>query len=178
MAMGDGYRVRPARAGELAALPEIERVSARRFESLPIALGMPDEVGSEQDFREAFEAGRLWVAEGPDGAPVGFALVEMLGGEPHLEEVDVLPEHGRRGLGAALVRAVCGWAAAAGHAGVSLTTFREVPWNQPFYARLGFRVLEADQLSPAQRERVRQEHRRGLRREQRVVMRLDTRDRA
>ena len=39
--------------------------------------------------------------------PVGFALVEMLADDlPHLEELDVDPSHGRRGLGTALVRGV------------------------------------------------------------------------
>jgi len=44
------------------------------------------------------------------GVPVGFALVEILDGAAHLEEIDVHPAHGRRGLGSALVRAVCEWA--------------------------------------------------------------------
>ncbi len=170
----EGYRVRRARAGELAALTEIERAAARLFEDLPLELDIPDEVTTVSGFREAFDAGRLWVAEGPDGSPVGFAHVEMLGEEPHLEELDVHPDHGRRGLGSVLVQTVCAWAAAEGYAGVGLTTFRGVPWNQPFYARMGFRVLGPADLTPAQREKMRQEHARGLREEQRVMMRFQT----
>lgn len=77
-----------------------------------------------------------------DDTPVGFALVEMLtGNEPHLEEIDVHPAHGRRGVGSALVRTVCEWATRSGFRDITLTTFRDVAWNMPFYARLGFAEL-------------------------------------
>ena len=45
----------------------------------------------------------------------------------HLEELDVHPDHGRRGLGSSLVMAVRDWAAATGHEAITLTTFRESP---------------------------------------------------
>jgi hypothetical protein len=45
-----------------------------------------------------------------------------------------------------LVKAVCDWAAANGLPAVTLTTFRDVAWNGPFYGKLGFRELE--DLSP------------------------------
>jgi hypothetical protein len=40
-----------------------------------------------------------------------------------------------------LVNAVCDWATAEGLPAVTLTTFRDVAWNGPFYAKLGFREL-------------------------------------
>src|SRR5260221_12483934 len=89
---------------------------------------------------DARTAGRLWVAYA-DTAPVGFALVEMLAPDaPHLEEVGVHPSHGRRGLGTALVRAACVWTAVVGHPAITLTTFRAVPGNAPFYPRRPFRA--------------------------------------
>jgi GNAT superfamily N-acetyltransferase len=89
----------------------------------------------------------------------------------HLEEVDVRPDHGRRGLGTKLVLQVCRWAASSGYACVTLTTFRDVPWNMPFYARLGFAVVPPVQLSIALRGAVDNETRRGLDPLRRVVMR-------
>ena len=103
---------------------------------------------------------------------MGFAHVVVL--EPavaHLEEIDVLPEHGRRGLGSRLVMAVCDWAESAGYRSVTLTTFRDVPWNMPFYARLGFEVIPPEALSPALQSVVRDETRRGLDPTRRVAMR-------
>ncbi len=46
---------------------------------------------------------------------------------PHLEEIDVDPSHGPRGLGTALVRALCDWATVSGYIMLTLTTFRAVP---------------------------------------------------
>ena len=115
--------------------------------------------------------GRLWVALAGD-VPVGFALLEAIEPEAaHLEEIDVHPDHGRRGLGAALIRAVCQWAAANGRGAVTLTTFRDVAWNAPFYARLGFEIVAPAHLSPPLRAVVEDETRRGLDPARRVVMR-------
>ena len=33
-------------------------------------------------------------------------------------------------------------------AAVTLTTFSEVPWNRPYYERLGFNVIPAEEYSP------------------------------
>src|SRR5262249_28842442 len=122
--------------------------------------------------------GHLWVALLDDVA-VGFAHVELLEGDAaHLEEIDVHPAHGRRGLGTRLVLHVCDWAADNGIGSVTLTTFRDVAWNMPFYARLGFEVVPHAQLSPALRAIVEDETRRGLDPARRVVMRRRSRLRA
>jgi GNAT superfamily N-acetyltransferase len=130
------------------------------------------ETTSHEDLLEAQRDGRLWVALGNDDVPVGFAHVEVL--EPavaHLEEIDVHPDHGQRGLGTRLVMAICAWAATAGYRSMTLTTFRDVPWNMPFYAKLGFEVVPPDDLGLALRAVVRDETRRGLDPTRRVVMR-------
>jgi GNAT superfamily N-acetyltransferase len=115
--------------------------------------------------------GHLWVALAGD-VPVGFAHVEVLEATvAHLEEIDVHPEHGRRGVGRRLVRAVCTWAETNGYRAVTLTTFRDVPFNMPFYARLGFDVIPPEELSAALRVVVQDETRRGLDAARRVAMR-------
>lgn len=76
----------------------------------------------------------------------GFACVDAVDGAAHLWQLSVVPSLGRRGTGTALVGAVCDWASSNGYPAVTLTTFRDVPWNAPFYSRLGFRVL--DDLPP------------------------------
>ena len=66
---------------------------------------------------------------------------------PHIEEVSVHPDHGRRGLGRRLVEAALAGVQAAGHERLTLTTFRELPWNGPFYASLGFVEASPDDIS-------------------------------
>jgi GNAT superfamily N-acetyltransferase len=92
-------------------------------------------------------------------------------GVAHLVEIDVHPEHGRRGLGRRLVNAVCRWAATNGYSCVTLTTFRDVTWNMPFYARLGYEEIPQEELSPALRSVIDDETRRGLDPRRRVAMR-------
>jgi hypothetical protein len=54
---------------------------------------------------------------------------------------------------------------------VTLTTFRGVAFNMPFYERLGFEVIPDASVNPALRTIVNDETRRGLDPSNRVVMR-------
>ena len=81
------------------------------------------------------------------GTPArGFACVDIVDDVAHLWQLSVHPSSGRQGIGRALVGAVCEWASSNGYPAVTLTTFRDVPWNAPFYSRMGFRTL--DELPP------------------------------
>jgi GNAT superfamily N-acetyltransferase len=169
-AVTPAYDIGLATPDDLAALPAIENAAARLF-----AGHVPDDIPGDATASAVFEAaqadGRLWVAR-HEGRPVGFAHVTIL--EPsaaHLEELDVNPEHGRRGIGRRLVLAVCEWAAARGLRRVTLTTFRDVPFNRPFYESLGFEVVSPDQLGPALSAVAADEARRGLDIAPRVAMR-------
>lgn len=164
------YTITRARPRDLAVLPAIELAAAR------LLVGhAPESVLSQATsadvLKRAQRDGHLWVALADD-VPVGFAHIEVI--EPtvaHLREIDVHPQHGRRGLGTTLVRAICAWAIDAGYQSVTLTTFREVSWNMPFYARLGFEVIPPEVLSPVMRSIVHDETRRGLDPTRRVAMR-------
>jgi GNAT superfamily N-acetyltransferase len=165
------YTIAAARPQDIQHLAAIELSAAKLLEGHAPA-SVLSETTDESEFREAQEDGRLWVALAED-TPVGFALVEMLAEDlPHLEEIDVDPRHGRRGLGAALVRAVCAWARASQYHAMTLTTFRAVPWNMPFYLRLGFEEVPAGELRPEVAAVLQDEAARGLDPERRVVMRF------
>jgi len=164
------YAIVEARPEHVHALSRIERAAAQLLAGHAPASVLNETIG-ERELHEAQAEGRLWVAL-LDDVPVGFALVAMLGnGAPHLEEIDVDPAHGQRGVGAALVRAVCEWASRRGHRDVTLTTFREPPWNMPFYARLGFEEIPADEWTEELAAVVREEAGRGLDPNRRVAMR-------
>lgn len=164
------YEITRARPKDIPLLPAIELAAARLLaDHAPAAILA--ETTTQEDHEEALRHGLLWVALKND-TPVGFAHVDVIdAGTAHLEELDVHPHHGRRGLGTRLVMAVCGWAASEGFAAVTLTTFRDVPWNMPFYSRLGFEVVPPGELAPGLRARVRSETSRGLDPAKRVAMR-------
>ena len=164
-----GYQIARARLEDLAQLPAIELAAAQLLRG-HAPESVLNEVTDCDTFADAARQGRLWVALAGD-APVGFALVKMLADDlPHLDEVDVEPSHGRRGVGTALVRAVCEWATASGFSILTLTTFRAVPWNLAFYARLGFVEIPRDLLRPELAAVVSDEAARGLAPETRAVM--------
>ena len=159
-----------ARERDLHELPAIELAAARLLEG-----HAPESILAEstpiEDLSAAQADGRLWVALADD-RPVGFAIVEMLDdGLPHLDELDVHPEFMRRGMGTALVRVVCDWTAENGFSEITLTTFRVVSWNMPFYAKMGFELVPEANLRPALRAVVDDETARGLDPETRCVMR-------
>jgi GNAT superfamily N-acetyltransferase len=168
---GEGVTIELARPEDVAVLPEIEREAAALFSGLDLPKSVLESVCDLEDLVEALEEGLLWVARLGGGAPVGFALVELLDGVPHLDEMDVRPAFGRRGIGARLLGAVLAWARDAGHAEVTLSTFRDVPWNAPFYAKHGFRPMEEHEMSAALRANAAYETRRGLDPAARVTMR-------
>lgn len=165
--------IRPARVEDLDGLDRIEQSAAARFRAIGIRGEFLDDFTPPEDLAEGQAHGRLWVAV-HRGKCVGFALLCILkDGEPWLDEIDVHPDHGRRGLGRALVKRAIAWARYSGARSISLSTFSDVAWNGPFYSHLGFRELAPDLRSPAQREIVDEEAQRGLPMERRVVMRLD-----
>ncbi|GAA1372326.1 GNAT family N-acetyltransferase [Catellatospora chokoriensis] len=72
---------------------------------------------------------------------MGLARLGLVDGTAYLAQLSVHPDHSGQGVGSALLAAACTWAAAAGHRELTLTTYTEVPWNGPFYARRGFRPI-------------------------------------
>ena len=87
-----------ARREHLTAIPAIELACTRLFAESDLPQSIRYRVSEKADLNEAIRDGRLWVALHA-GTPVGFALADVLDGEAHLDELDVLPEFGRRGIG-------------------------------------------------------------------------------
>ena len=87
-----------------------------------------------------------------------------------LAEISVDPEHGRRGVGTALLREIIEDAARRGLKGVALSTFRDVPFNAPFYREHGFEETDPRIEPPGLRDRFEAETPAGIDRSTRVLM--------
>ena len=168
--MDSRYRIRPGTSDDIDALPEIERAANNLFAEFGWPADILASVTDRDTFRDFQRAGRLWVATDAHDQPVGFALASLLDDHAHLDEIDVHPDHGRRGIGRALVEHVCTWAADSALRAVTLTTERDIPGNAPFYARLGFVAVPDAELSAALRAIVAEETSRGLAPDSRVAM--------
>jgi GNAT superfamily N-acetyltransferase len=166
-----------ARVEELPLLNKIERAAAAQYRTVGLD-GVAEMEALSLDLLAAQQArGQVWVAVGADGAPVGFAVATVVDEAAHLEEISVHPQHGRRGLGTRLVQAVCDWADGSGYPAVTLSTFRHVPWNAPFYTRIGFRAMAEEELGPGLQAVRAHEAEDGLSIQQRVFMCRDLRAR-
>ncbi len=90
---------------------------------------------------ELIAGGYAWVATASNQGVVGFVNAERFGTWLHVWEASVRYECQGYGIGRRLLDCVVRAARATDLAGVTLTTFSDVPWNRPFYERLGFVVL-------------------------------------
>lgn len=141
------------------------------FTEADLPLHIRYRVTDRKTLAEAQCAGRLWVALDARQEVVGFAHACVIDDAAHLDEMDVLPDYGRRGIGTALVGTVESWATDAGFDDLTLITFRHLPWNAPFYAALGFAVVGSDELGDEMRDLLREEAEAGLKAANRVCMR-------
>jgi 4-diphosphocytidyl-2-C-methyl-D-erythritol kinase len=140
------FAIERAEPGQVEALCAIERKAVQLFRGHPAwtsygALSIPPEL-----LLQAISRGLVWVAQDAVGEPVGFVWLdtELESGVIGIAEIDVLPDRGQRGIGAALLEHACTWASAAGYRRVDLGTLADVPWNAPFYAKHGFAMVDKD----------------------------------
>ena len=163
--------IRPARPADAEDERAIERAAGDRFAEI----GMPHVAGHEPmsaDMLIGYAVdGRSWVATDAGDRAVGYVVVDVVDGCAHIEQVSVHPSDQGKGLGRALVARVERWAADEGLPAVTLTTFKDVPWNRPLYEHLGFSVLADDELSAELLQIRDEEARRGLDPTTRVCMR-------
>ena len=140
--------IRPAHRDELPALQDLESAAGVFFRDLGMADVADHPPPALETFEEYRRDGRLWVSADVADQPTGFVLVDLVDGAAHIEQVSVHPQHQGRGIGRELIAYVDQWAAGQGIAALTLSTFRSVPWNGPYYARLGFSELADDALTP------------------------------
>ncbi|HBC57008.1 MAG TPA: N-acetyltransferase [Gammaproteobacteria bacterium] len=157
------YTIEQAREQDLVKLASIERAAAALFPNSVITPEERDSVVPIEQLVEARLQGRLWVALTQQREPVGFIIAALEHGSGFIVEVNVLPDHQGRGLGRALIQSVVKWACKEGLSRVTLTTFSEVPWNAPFYERLGFCRIDRSQLTAELARKLDDEKHRGLR---------------
>lgn len=167
------YQIRLARSEEIPRLREIENLAGEIFSGLDVIDETLDVSFPLDELTRLVGMGQVWVACAADDLPVGIVIASAREGAAYVEEIDVLPAHGKRGLGGRLLTTVCMWARARGHAAVTLSTFRDIPWNGPFYRKHGFRDLEPVEWTPGMRAIREKEAQHGLRVEARVFMRRE-----
>jgi GNAT superfamily N-acetyltransferase len=167
--------VRPARPDDLPALRDLERAAGAAFRELGMDAIADDEPPGLAALAAYQREGCAWVVADEGDRPVAYLLVELLDGAAHVEQVSVDPGHARRGLGRTLIDTAADWARRRGIGTLTLSTFADVPWNAPYYARLGFEVIPETDLTDGLRRIRAHEAAGGLDAWPRVVMRRGVR---
>jgi len=148
-ALPDNYAISLATAADIPALIAADKAASELFvpTGLLDAAALDDHVPANV-FETEIPLKNVIAVRRSNKEAVGFALFRPLGDGLYLDQVSVSPEHGQKGLGRALVLKVITEAEKRRLPHVSLSTFRDLPWNGPFYASMGFKELTRDKLEP------------------------------
>lgn len=164
-------RTRRASSSDLGSLAAIEVAAGARFRDIGLDRIADDPGPTVADLAPHLDDGTIWVAEDGDTI-VGYATASIVDGEGHLDQVSVVPEAGGKGFGMGLITEVHTWAHVEELPSVTLTTFRDIAWNGPYYERFGYVALADDDLGPELRAIRQAEIDAGLDVLPRVAMRL------
>lgn len=139
--MTDDYLVRAANAADIEPMRVIERRAAQKFREIGYDFCADGPIRDSAEHQRVLRTGATFVADRATGL-AGFAMFEALDAEAHLIEIDVDPDHQGKGLARRLIAAGEAWARRNGFEAMTLTTYRDVAWNAPYYSRLGFSPFE------------------------------------
>ncbi len=142
-----GYSIARADREEIDTLIDIDLAAGHLFNDTGLIAedALSDHVPADV-FDTAIEKNHVLTARTEKGVAIGFALTSERTGTLYLDQISVHPDHGRQGLGSALITRVVEEAKIRKFKTVTLSTFRDLAWNGPFYKKLGFREVARRQM--------------------------------
>ena len=102
------------------------------------------------------DKGLSWVAEEIEPKIIaGFIVAESLEEALYIVEVSVRQSHQKQGIGSA----------------ITLTTFKAISWNAPYYERLGFEIIGTADMPKYLQLKLENEAAAGFQRDKRCALR-------
>ena len=170
------FQIRDARLTDIEQLPAIELSAAQSFRSVPgLAWIATSETMPEEAHRSSIQTKTCWVAVDTADTPVGFLTASVKHKDVHILEMSVASSWQKCGIGKALLQHLKHWALRKELADITLTTFQEIPWNAPFYSKMGFVILTHDELNQRLISILDREQAHGFPEGSRCAMRFDLR---
>ncbi len=163
--------IRLARADDVPRCQQIEVEAGAVFRTVGLDAIADDDPPTIAELQAHLDTATIWVAEDRELGVVGYAIASVVDGEGHVDQVSVAPVASGRRIGARLVDQIATWASTQGLDALTLTTFRDVAWNGPYYARLGFTVLDEGACGPQLRAIRQRERDSGVELAPRIAMR-------
>lgn len=165
--------IRPAVFADCVRMQQIERAAGEMFRDVGMPEIADDAPPSMEELERYVRTGSAWVAASGSGPLEAYLLADRIDDALHIEQVSVDPAYGRLGRGRALIEHAAGQAAELSCSALTLTTFIDVPWNAPYYRRLGFAEIPDVGLTPGLAAVRRREAQIGLDRWPRTAMQRD-----
>lgn len=162
--------IRPARLKDAADLPAIEKSAAQLYSDAAGLAWLADgPLIAQAEHESRILQHAVWVAETDEGVLTGFISTEIVDTELHLWELSVHADWQRRGIATRLIDSAYRHAVAQSLSALTLTTFSDLPWCAPAYAKRGFQPLQ--QPEPRLQDCLDAEALHGLPPDRRVAMR-------
>jgi len=169
------FTIVPASASDGATLRAIDDDACALYAAHGIELELPhDHPFARAELARwlhSAELGSAFLAVDHAGRAVGFAALELVDGEPYLDQLSVRVAAMRQGIGGKLLARAAEWARAAHGSALWLTTYTHLSFNQPYYERRGFAVVPESECSPGLQLHLAEQRRTLPAPNQRVAMR-------
>ncbi|MEV0714685.1 GNAT family N-acetyltransferase, partial [Asanoa sp. NPDC050611] len=157
---------------DLPTLQAIERAAGAIFHTIGMAEIADDDPPPLPELERHQQAGTAWVATTATNEIAAYLIADHIDAGLHIDQVSVDPKHAGQGIGRQLIDHAAATARTNGIQALTLTTFRDVPWNASYYEqRCGFGTIPDDELTPDLRAIQQREADHGLTRWPRVTMR-------
>ena len=169
----EGMRLRKTQLTDITPLQLLEKAAAERFLAIPALAFIAEMAATESDTHRVAIARELsWLIESERGEIAGFCYCEPQERSLYLAEISTHPAFQRRGIGRQLLRHVREDAGRLGYHDITLTTYRDVAWNAPWYSRMGFTCIAPQHISTELARHLEEQREAGMMVQPRVAMRL------
>lgn len=162
-------RIRLASADDVPKVAPLEKAAAELFRSIGMDAVADDPPIAESILLQAVEETRLWVAV-EYGVLKAYLLGDFLPNSLHIDQVTVHPDAAHRGLGALMIESVSADPRSKARGLLTLTSFADVPWNGPYYERIGFLNIAESEWPEGVAEKVAADRKHGFDAWPRLVM--------
>lgn len=166
------FIIRRPRTSDIALLADVERSAAQLYRSTDFESLADGATLDPYVLVTLANAGYLWLAADRYDHPIGFLGGNYLNGHFHVIELAVAKSYQGRGIGSALVSTMVQQVRLEGYRSITLTTFKDLPWAGPWYARMGFAEVKAQEMGKDFEKLVESEAQHGLDPKRRTLMRL------
>lgn len=139
--------IRTALSGDLEYLPNIERSAAQIFKQSHELSWVADDKSQPISLHQScIQTGNSWVAV-HNNESIGFINGVEHNNTFHICELSVSNDWQNKGIGSSLLNYIEEIMCERGISALTLITFKNIPWNAPFYESKGFTVIDDNDLS-------------------------------